>query len=74
MTLQQLKAAQKARIKTLPTDIELTTKLIEQGFSLSSEVALAHRAPFNGPLAFYLHGTKVCIPADIAKQINVELV
>lgn len=73
MTLQQLTLAQKAKISRLPINVELSAKLLEQGFSLSSEIALAHKAPFNGPLAFYLHGTKVCLPSDVAKQIGVEI-
>ena len=44
--------------------------IIEQGFALKSEVSLAHKAPFNGPLAFHLHGTKICLPVAIAKQIK----
>ena len=74
MTLTQLKARQKATIKSLPTNTELKVKLIEQGFSLSSEIAFAHQAPFNGPMAFYLHGTKMCLPKSIAEEIGVELV
>ncbi|WP_206486289.1 FeoA family protein [Thalassotalea sp. G2M2-11] len=74
MTLHQLAKAQRAKINYLPDSLELSTKLIEQGFFLSSEVTLAHKAPFNGPLAFYLHGTKVCVPSDVAKQVGVQII
>lgn len=74
MTLMQLQTAQKARISALPLNIELSAKLIEQGFSLSSEISLAHKAPFKGPLAFYLHGTKICLPSEIAQQVGVEVI
>jgi len=74
MTLTQLKVAQQGRIKSLPIDTELRAKLIEQGFALSSEIAFAHQAPFNGPMAFYLHGTKMCLSKSIAEKIGVELI
>lgn len=73
MTLSELAVNQLARISYLPTHFDLSAQLIEQGFALKSEISLAHRAPFNGPLAFYLHGTKMCLPVAIAKQIKIEL-
>lgn len=74
MTLSQLARAQRAVIRKLPEDFNLTTKLIEQGFALKSEVTLAHKAPFNGPIAFNLHGTKICIAPSVAQQIGIEIV
>jgi len=74
MTLSELTVGQQARISFLPTNFALSAQLIEQGFALQSEISLAHKAPFNGPLAFHLHGTKMCLPVVIAKQINIELV
>ncbi|MFT6208077.1 MAG: ferrous iron transport protein A, partial [Colwellia sp.] len=50
MTLSQLTRTQRAVIRTLPTNFDLTSKLIEQGFALKTEISLAHKAPFNGPL------------------------
>ncbi len=73
MTLSELSANQQARISYLPENFDLSAQLIEQGFALKSEISLAHRAPFNGPLAFHLHGTKICLPVAIAQQINIEL-
>jgi len=73
MTLYELPLNQPAHISYLPADFALSAQLIEQGFALKSEISLAHKAPFNGPLAFHLHGTKMCLPATIAKQINIEL-
>jgi ferrous iron transport protein A len=73
MTLSELTVNQQARIRYLPESFDLSAQLIEQGFALKSEISLAHRAPFNGPLAFHLHGTKICIPVAIAKQIKIEL-
>jgi len=74
MTLSQLTRSQKAVIRTLPEDFDLTSKLIEQGFALRTEISLAHKAPFNGPLAFHLHGTKLCLSPSIAQQIGIEIV
>ncbi len=73
MTLSELTTNQQARISYLPSNFVLSAQLIEQGFALKSEISLAHRAPFNGPLAFHLHGTKICLPVAIAQQINIEL-
>lgn len=73
MTLTQLERSQRAIISTLPENFDLTAKLIEQGFALKTEIYLAHKAPFNGPLAFQLHGTKVCLAPSIAQQIGVEI-
>ena len=74
MTLKELTASQRARIRTLPHDFDLSAKLIEQGFALKSEIFLAHKAPFNGPIAFHLHGTKICLAPNIAAQIGVEVI
>jgi ferrous iron transport protein A len=74
MTLSQLTRSQRAVIRTLPTNFDLASKLIEQGFALKTEISLAHKAPFNGPIAFYLHGTKICISPSIAQQIGIEIV
>ena len=74
MTLSELVKNQPASISYLPENIDLCSKLIEQGFSLKTVISLAHRAPFNGPIAFNLHGTKMVLPRDIAAQIKVELV
>lgn len=74
MTLSELPVNQQARICFLPENFNLSAQLIEQGFSLKASISLAHKAPFNGPLAFHLHGTKMCLPRNIAEQIKVELV
>jgi ferrous iron transport protein A len=74
MTLSELTRSQRAVIRTLPEDFDLTSKLIEQGFALRTEISLAHKAPFNGPLAFHLHGTKLCLAPSIAQQIGIEIV
>jgi len=33
--------------------------------------ALAHKAPFNGPIAYRIHNTKISIQRSIAEQIQV---
>ena len=74
MTLSQLQRSQKAYICTLPDNFDLSSKLIEEGFALKTEISLAHKAPFNGPLAFNLHGTKMCLAPNVAQQIGIEIV
>lgn len=73
MTLANLKKMQRARIKALPKDLNLSARLMEQGFVPETVVEMAHSAPFKGPVAFYLHGTKVSIQHSLADQISVEL-
>jgi ferrous iron transport protein A len=74
MTLADLPRNQKAQISVLPQDIHLAEKLLEQGFILKTEISLAHKALWNGPLAFRLHNTKVTITPAVAKQIEVTLI
>jgi len=74
MTLVELRKNQIAKISALPVDTALAAQLLEQGFSLRTEIALAHKAPFNGPLAFKLHNTKISIQRNIAAQIQVACV
>lgn len=74
MTLSQLTRNQRAVICTLPDNFGLTAKLMEQGFALKTEISLAHKAPFNGPIAFNLHGTKICLSPSVAQQIGIEIV
>lgn len=74
MTLSQLTRSQRAVIRSLPDSFDLTAKLIEQGFTVKTEVSLAHKAPFNGPIAFNLHGTKICLSSSVAQQIGIEIV
>lgn len=74
MTLVDLSKNQLAKISALPLDESLAAQLLEQGFSLRTEVSLAHKAPFNGPLAFKLHNTKISIQRSVAEQIQVAFV
>jgi ferrous iron transport protein A len=72
MTLADLDKNKQAKISALPTDEVLAAQLLEQGFSLRTSVSLAHKAPFNGPMAFRLHNTKISMQRSIAAQISVD--
>lgn len=72
MTLGTLFKSQQARIVELPTDLLITRQLLEQGFIPNAVVTLAHKAPFRGPMAFSLNGTKICLQRNIANLIQVE--
>jgi ferrous iron transport protein A len=74
MTLADIAKNQVVRISALPQDEMISAQLLEQGFTLRTEVALAHKAPFNGPLAYRLHNTKISIQRSIAAQIQVATV
>jgi ferrous iron transport protein A len=71
MTLVDVSKNQVVKISGLPLDERLSAQLLEQGFALRTEIALAHKAPFNGPIAFRLHNTKISIQRSIAEQIQV---
>lgn len=72
MTADKLVSNQSVYISALPTDIQLAVQLLEQGFAVGTEIELAHRAPFNGAIAFRLHNTKISISQSIARQITVK--
>ncbi|MGV2871200.1 FeoA family protein [Colwellia sp. E150_009] len=71
MTLVDVAKNQVVKISALPLDETLSALLLEQGFCLRTEVALAHKAPFNGPLAYRLHNTKISLQRSVAEQIQV---
>lgn len=71
MTLSDVTKNQVVKISALPDDETLAAQLLEQGFTLRTEVALAHKAPFNGPVAYRLHNTKISIQRSVAQQIQV---
>ncbi len=72
MTLVDLPKNKRAKISALPSNELLAAQLLEQGFALRTEVSLAHKAPFNGPVAFRLHNTKISIQRAVAEQIKVD--
>ena len=72
MTLTDLPLNKPAKITTLPKDQAIAAQLVEQGFSLRAYVSLAHKAPFNGPVAIRLHNTKISIQRAVAQQIGVD--
>ncbi|MEY8215905.1 MAG: FeoA family protein [Colwellia sp.] len=71
MTLADIPKNQVVKITALPLNESLSDQLLEQGFSLRTEIALAHKAPLNGPIAFKLHNTKISIQRAVAEQIQV---
>lgn len=73
MTLSELPLNQAAFIRELPNDVSLIAKLLEHGLVPNTQIQLAHKAPFNGPVAIVLHGTKMSMPSQLAKQIKVQL-
>ena len=72
MTLNDIDDDMVVTITQLPLDELLATRLLEQGFSLGTAVSVAHKAPFDGPIAIRLHNTKLSIPRSIAEHINVK--
>ena len=72
MTLIDLPLNKPAKITALPQDQAIAAQLVEQGFSLRAHVSLAHKAPFNGPVAIRLHNTKISIQRAVAQQISVD--
>jgi ferrous iron transport protein A len=69
MTLLELPKGKTFKISSLPSNKAISEQLIEQGFTLQTKISLVHKAPFNGPVAFRLHNTKISLQRSIAKQI-----
>lgn len=74
LTLNKLAKKQTAKIIRLPNDASLAVRLLEQGIAPDTTLTLAHKAPFNGPLAFHFDGITISMQTDVAEQIKVELV
>lgn len=74
MTLFDLAKNQKAKIVALPKNFALAEQLLEQGFVPQSEISLAHKAPWNGPMAFRLHNTKITLQQQLAQQVIVDVI
>lgn len=72
MTLSDLPLNKPAKINALPKDKAVAAQLLAQGFTLRTQVSLAHKAPFNGPVAIRLHNTKISIQRAVAQQIGVD--
>lgn len=72
MTLADITLNKPVKISTLPENDLLAAQLLEQGFTPYTEISLAHKAPFNGPLAFRLHNTKISIQRAVAAMIKVD--
>lgn len=72
MTLSELPLNKPAKISALPENETIATQLIEQGFTLRTPISLAHKAPFNGPMAFRIHNTKISIQRSVADQIGIN--
>lgn len=72
MTLSELPLNKPAKITALPQDETIAAQLMEQGFTVRTLVSLAHKAPFNGPMAFRIHNTKISIQRAVAEQIGIH--
>ena len=72
MTLAELNLNQSAQIAKIPSEPHLFSKLLEHGILPQTKIVLAHKAPFNGPIAIGLHGTKITVPKRLAQQILVQ--
>ncbi|MGB0938588.1 MAG: FeoA family protein [Colwellia sp.] len=72
MTLLDLPKGKVFKISSLPANEGLCEQLVQQGFALQTKVSLAHKAPFNGPVAFRLHNTKICLQRSVAEQIFAD--
>ena len=73
MTLSEMSLNQTAFIREIPNDAHLMAKLLEHGLVPNTQIQLAHKAPFNGPVAISLHGTKMAMPSQLATRIKVQL-
>ena len=72
MNLAELPIDAVAVITSIPQSDDSTLKLLENGLVPNSKIMMAHKAPFNGPVAILLHGTKIALPFQLAQQIVVK--
>jgi len=73
MMLNKLPLNQVSKISQLPQEPNVSIALLEQGFFVGAELYVAHRSPFNGPIAVSILGSKICIQQDLASQIEVTI-
>jgi ferrous iron transport protein A len=70
--LSELPLGTKGIIRKINSE-EIKVGLLSLGLTLGEQVTLSDLAPFGGPIALKLHGTKVAIRKQDAASILVEV-
>lgn len=73
MLLSQMRIKESKKIKSiLEKDSAHARRLCEMGFLPGTKITIAHKAPFNSPIAVRLRGYEIIIGIYDAELIEVE--
>lgn len=72
MKLSNLKKGEMARISFISDSLSIKRRLLDIGFTKSSEVLCLFKSPFQGPVAYKIKNTVVALRDEDAKYIKVE--
>lgn len=70
--LSNLKEKIKAKISSIESE-DVLTKMMELGVMPGGSFVLENRAPFGGPIAILVNGTKIILRKNEAKSILIEI-
>jgi ferrous iron transport protein A len=71
-TLADLPKIGLGRVRAVPGNGPIATRLRELGFTPGTEVAFVRQAPFGGPMVVDLRGYQLCLRPTEARLILVE--
>lgn len=72
MKLSNLKKGEVAKIHSISDSLSIKRRLLDIGFTKSSEVLCLFKSPFQGPVAYKIKNTVVALREEDAKYIKVE--
>ena len=71
VSLAELRIGDRGRLLVIPA-VEARVALLQMGVPPGAVVTLTNRAPSGCPLAIQVHGTKLALRQELARQIRVE--
>ena len=73
MKLTQASIGNRYRVINLPSLPEKLVSIIEHGVLVGSQLSVVAFSPLKGPMAISLDGTMLSLPAELAEEIDVEV-
>lgn len=73
MKLSDLKKGEVARVLSISDSLSIKRRLLDIGFTKSSEVLCLFKSPFQGPVAYKIKNTVVALRNEDSKYITVEV-
>ncbi|MGX7012929.1 FeoA family protein [Vagococcus silagei] len=71
MNLSELKIGEKAKIKTLDLDSDMTRRLWDLGFTKGTEIEAIQASPSGDPVAYRVRGTIFAVRKKDAMQVEL---